>query len=348
MTEKSYTKLKKLSDKKKEIEFEAEITNEALEKSTTRVMADVSSKIQMPGFRKGKVSPDMAKKYVNEMEILEDAAGDALRLAIREIIIDENLSIIGAPQITITKIALGSPVEFKVKLAIYPEINLPDYKKIGTEIFGKDKKVEVSDTEVSEAIERIQKIFSAGMNGGNVEKQAALPEINDEFVKQLGPFKNVEEFKTEIKRQLLEEKGINAKRMKEDEVINEIIKKSKIEIPEMLMDQELDHFKYQRNADLEQSGITLENYLKEIKKTEKELEKEEKDFIEKQMRTRFIISEIQKNEKLEIGEHEVYEMAEHLKASYPERDENYLRRMAEAIILNEKLFSVLGEKKNRE
>ena len=345
---KTYTNLKKGEVKNSEVEFEAQIPLEVIETNSAKVLAKISADFEMPGFRKGGVPKDIVSQHVDKMHLFEEAANNALREAILEIATDEKLSIVGSPEITVTKIALDNPVEFKIKIALYPEITLPDYKKIGKEISERKEDESVSEQETAEAIERIQKMIALQKpqpeqpaEGEGEKKEAALPEITDEFVSQLGPFKNVEEFRAQIRLELGEEKKFKIRQARREEMVNEIVKQAKLSVPELFLNQELQNFVEHRNADLEQAGLTLENYLKEINKTAEEFGKEERATIEQHIKTQFILSEIRNKEGISAGHDEIHANEEFLKMRYPDKDHDYLHKMSEALIIQKKLFDVV-------
>lgn len=335
---KSYTALKKLSAKDNEIEFEAEIPLEVLEDYIAEALTEHAENFSMPGFRKGKVPEHLVRENVNEMALLETAADSALYEALREIILDQKISLLGSPQITITKIALKNPVSFKVHLAVQPEISLPDYKKIGHTIATKEEVVEVGDEEVKTAIQRIQDIFK---KANKENPDAPLPELTDEFVKQLGPFQNVEEFRTEIKNQILAEKKIRLKETKRNEIIKKILEESKLKIPQLFLDQEFQIFKEDQALKLKEANLTLDSYLKESGKTLETLEKEEKAMIEEQIKTSLVLREIREKEKITAEEKDIETNSALLKHRYPDRSDDDIRRTAETIIIQEKLFDLL-------
>merc|ERR1711879_63923 len=93
------------------------------------------------------------------------------------------------------------------------------------------------------------------------DKDTKQPEINDEFVKTWGDFKDVADFKAKIKENI----GLEKKR---NEIIEEIIDKSKVSLPQLLVNSELERMFGQFKSDVERAGLTYENYLKEVKKTE--------------------------------------------------------------------------------
>ena len=359
----NYANLKKLSDKGGEISFQAEIPLEILEKNMGEALIREAADFTLPGFRRGKVPEAIVRQHISEMDLLEDAAHAGFQDAIREIIADEKLSIIGAPQATITKIALKNPVTFTVKFALYPTFTLPDYKKIGRTITTRAENKEITESEIDEAILRIQKMMAPrhdhGANADHADnihtddekkedESASLPPITDDFVKQFGNFKDVAEFRDEIKKQLGNEKEAGIKEEKREEIVKKIMESSKIEIPLLIIDEEFYDFIERRDEELKNAELSLEEYLKQMKKTEKELEKEERKLIEDRIKMSLVLGEIRKNEAIEANEEEIRIHLPPLKARYPDRNEHDLRHTAEAFIVQEKLFEILEGKKKEE
>lgn len=260
---------------------------------------------------------------------------------LKEIIEDEKLSVLGAPHVNVTKLAPGNPVEFKVKFALAPEIKLGDYKKISEKIMVREDNTEVTDKELDDAVEHIKKLMSQTEDGKEPEK---LPELNDEFVKKMGPFENVEAFKNQLKDNLIKDKKARMKQAKRDEIISEILKHSKLDVPQMLVDEELQDYIMERDEKLKQMNLSSENYLKKTNKTADALAKEESKLVGEQIKVRLLLREIQKAEKLEADETEIHSRAERLKARYPDQEHHYLHHVAEAMILNEKVFEILEGK----
>ena len=359
----SYTNLKKTGDKDGEISFQAEIPLEILEKNMRETLIREAADFTLPGFRKGKVPETIVRQHVSEMDLLEDAAHTGFQDAIREIITDEKLSIIGAPQATITKIALKNPVTFAVKFALYPTFTLPDYKKIGHAIAERAETTDITEQEVDEAILRIQKMMAPhhhhetdaehadhadAHNEENKNEDDPLPPITDDFVKQFGNFKNIAEFRTEVKHQLGHEKEMAAKEAKREEIVKKIMESSKIKIPPLLIDEEFYDFMERRDEELARAKLSLEEYLKQIKKTEKELEQEERKLIEDRIKMSLVLGEIRKKETIVASEDEMKKYIPSLKARYPDRSETDVRQTAEAYIIQEKLFEILEGKEKEE
>ena len=122
----TYSNLKKLSDKNGEIEFRAEITAETLEQYIIEELTHHAAEMALPGFRKGKIPHHLVREHVGEMELLEGAADEALRDAMRDMVEEEKLDVLGRPELTVLKIAPQNPLEFKIRYALAPEVTLPD------------------------------------------------------------------------------------------------------------------------------------------------------------------------------------------------------------------------------
>ncbi|MGD1003397.1 MAG: trigger factor [Minisyncoccia bacterium] len=338
--EKSYTKLKKLSEKNGDIEFQAEVPVELLEEYSLAALAELAEDFALPGFRKGKVPQEKVREHIGEMSLLEDAANGALRDAMAQIAEDEKLNVIGRPQVVIVKIAPKNPLEFKIRYALLPDISLPDYKKIGKTIFERRDPTDVSEKEVDEAATRIQKMIMSAMKPGT-EKDAPIPPLTDETVKQFGNFATVADFRAELKRQLEQEKVLHMKDGRREETIKEIVKHAKLKVPQLLVDQELYEFLIDRDEQLKTAGLSLDEYLKQIGKTAEQLEKDERALIEDDLRMSMVVQEIRKKENLSADDRDIHSLIAQLKLRYPERKEEELHRTAEAMIIQNKLFALL-------
>jgi len=342
--EKSYTKLKKLSEKNGDIEFQAEVPVELLEEYSLAALAQLAEDFALPGFRKGKVPHDKVREHIGEMELLEDAANEALRDAMQQIAEDEKLNVVGRPQVVITKIAPKNPLEFKIRYALFPDISLPDYKKISKAIFERKDPTDVTEKEVDEALERIQKMIAPVANAGltaEATNEAPIPPLTDETVKQFGNFNTVTDFRAELKRQLEQEKVLHMKDGRREEMIKEIVAHAKIKVPQLLVDQELFEFLADRDEQLQAAGLSLDEYLKQVKKTSEELEKDERKLIEDDLRMSMVVQEVRKQENITADDRDVHILIAQLKLRYPDRKEQELHRTAEAMIIQNKLFAVL-------
>jgi trigger factor len=140
---------------KSQIELTVELSVEEFRPYIKRGAEKVSREVKIEGFRPGKVPYEVLKQKIGEMTILEEAARIAVNKTI-EVAIKENVTrqLIGQPQIDITKIAPNNPLEYKVTLAIVPEVKLGDYKNAKVKL----KKAEIKDEEVEKIVRDLQEM----------------------------------------------------------------------------------------------------------------------------------------------------------------------------------------------
>jgi len=148
-----------------------------------------------------------------------------------------------------------------------------------------------------------------------------LPEVNDEWAKSLGKFEDVVSLKADIKKGITEEKEIAQKQQKREEVVKKILEKTKFEVPQVLIEREvgfmMDNIKSRVNSELQ---ISLEEYLKQIKKTEEELEKDFEKIAEERVKGFLVLHQITKDEKIEAGEEEINQKIEELLSQYSDKE----------------------------
>lgn len=130
-------------------------------------------------------------------------------------------------------------------------------------------------------------------------KEKKIPEINDDFAKDLGEFGNLKELKAKVKSELLASKENAMNRKLADEIIDKILANSKIELPESLVEQE--------------TLVMMRRFLSV--QPQKELNKEKVEELKEKMRPRakknlqnhLVLTNIAEKEKLEVNEKEITE-----------------------------------------
>ena len=343
------------------VEIEGELEADLFEKYFDPAFKKLGENFEMDGFRRGKVPENMLIKNIPESKILEEMAGLALNEHYPNILIEEKIDAIGHPEITIKKLARNNPLEFKITTVVIPEVKLPDFKKIAEKI-NKDEKnkeeITVTDEEVENTILDIRKSRSPkkhmsephehkdGEEHVHTEpKEEELVTFDDEFVKALGPFENVEDFKTKLRENIKLEKANLAREKNRLKIIEEIIEGSTIDVPEILVDAELGKILYRMESDISQMGLKFEDYLKHIKKTVEDLKKEFRPDALKRSKLSLVLNEIAKIEKLEPSKDDVEKEVAHLIEHYKDADPERARIHAENVLTNEKVFQFLENQK---
>jgi len=169
-----------------------------------------------------------------------------------------------------------------------------------------------------------------------------LPELTDEFAKQLGSFENIEALKKNVKEGLMQEKEIHNKENWKDEVLKAIGEEMKLETPEILVLSEKERLLEGLKHESEHLKIGLEDYLKRIQKTLEELEKEMLEKAEIRVKNYLILREIGKKETIEVSEEELEQEINRILASYPQVNPQEIDKEAiKGVLYNNKVFEKL-------
>ncbi len=368
---------------KSEMEILGVIESIDFEKYEAKALGKIGERVELPGFRKGKAPASKIKETVPEMELLEEMAERAISDAYPKILEENKIDAIGRPEITITKIGKGSDLEFKIVTAILPEIKLPDYKKIAnTEIKKGDytKEIVIDEKEVEKVILDLRKMRAeqatnkeahtghenmteeparphdhSGAGGEHAKahetdatekaeiKESDYPAFDDEFAKSFGEFKTADELKEKIMNNLKIEKETEQKDKLRLAMVEEIVKQAEGEIPEILIESETDKIMYRLQADITQSGFKMEDYLKQINKTEADLRSEWRGDAEKRAKLQMIIHTISEKENLKPTEEEIEKDVTQITTMYKEADPARARAYVEQMLENEKVFKFLEQ-----
>lgn len=151
-------------------------------------------------------------------------------------------------------------------------------------------------------------------------EEVILPELNDDFVKKVSPFKTVSEFRKDVEKRIRENKEAEENKKLEEELLEKAVEKLKVKVPETLIAEEVHGMMHELEHNLTHSGIEMEKYLGHIKKSKEELEKDMRVDAEKRVKIGLLISEIIKKEKISVSEDEVRDEIEDItKFIGPER-----------------------------
>ncbi len=357
MTKKHYKDVKLSPLPERELEIIGTITAEKMALMREKAIKKLKESIELPGFRKGNAPDNLIAQKVGEGSLLEEAAEIALNEEYPNILEEHKIDAIGRPEITITKIGVGSDMEFKVITSLMPEVKLADYKKIASKALISEgiASTEVSDKEVDDVIKTIRENVAhekvhAEAGGGKEHnhrkiEDSDLPELNDEFVKSLGDFKDLEDFRTKIKENITKEKEIKEKDKKRTAIIEKIIEDSTIDLPKIVIEGELDKMLAQFKEDIAQSGLSFEDYLKHIKKTEDDLKVEWKETAIKRAKSQVILNTIAKDQSISPEDSEVKKEMENILAHYKDADRFRVRMYVETFLTNELVFKYLESQK---
>lgn len=179
-------------------------------------------------------------------------------------------------------------------------------------------------------------------------EEIIYPEINKTFIKKISKFKDVKEFEESLKKSILSQKEIEEERRLQNEVIKKIAEKTKIEIPESLVEAELANMIEDLSKRIEAQGGTLDNWLASIKKTREDFSKELRTQAEESVKINLVVSQIRLIEKIKVDEKEIDEEIKMLKLRGQEvPDDESTRRYVGNILGNRKVVKMLVERASR-
>ena len=342
--------IKKLD--KSRVEIAASIPTATWEKFRSEALKNLNQSVSIDGFRKGNIPENILVAKIGETAVLEEMAELALPKAYVDILVEHKIDAIGKPSVHVLKLAAGNPIEFKATTDVVPEVKLPDYKKLASAQTKDDdpKDVAVTDKDIETAITRIRK-SRASHEGHDHDKmtdeehdkavEAAMPELTDEFVKKLGDFKDVADFRIKLSTMIAEEKKDMAKEKARIRIAEAISDATGIEMPDIMIESELGRSEAQFSTDVEHMGVKIEDYLKHAKKTIEDLRKEWRPQAEKKAKLQLILNEIARAEKIAPSADEVEAEVNHIVAHYKDADRERVALYAETVLTNEKVFQFL-------
>ncbi len=179
-------------------------------------------------------------------------------------------------------------------------------------------------------------------------KERVLPKLDADFVAKLGPFKAAAELRADIRKQIGTEKDRQAQQQFESEVLELLGQKAQVEIPQVLVDQEIDRMDEDEKRNLMYRGQTWEEHLKAEGKTEEEHRESHREQATLRVKTGIALGEVAEKEGVRVSQEEFDARMAELKKQYtdaqmqaelekPENQRDILNRM-----LTEKAIAVLA------
>lgn len=325
---------------KSKISITIVIGMEDIKKYTDKAVMNFANQVNIKGFRPGKVPKDLIIQHIGQERINNETLDVAINDSYKKIVIENKIDTVGYPEIKIIKFALNQELEYRAEIAILPEIKLADYTEIA-KTAGKNEKQEIK-IEEKEIENTLNWLADSHAKYSKLDKPI---EINDEFAKIFGKFENLDQLKNNIRENLRLEKEHIEKEKFRIGLILKIAEKSKMDIPEALINFEIDKTMHDLKHNIEHQGIEFSRYLTDTKKTEDDLKKDFYNKAIEKIKIALIIKEISKAENIQISDEElskkIMEVSVHLGGKQENIDKEKLRNYVYDILNNEKVFMLL-------
>lgn len=186
----------------------------------------------------------------------------------------------------------------------------------------KDIKVKFPDEYFSKDLAGKDAVFKVTLHE---IKKKELPELDDEFAKDVSEFDTLDELKASIKEKLEKQNEEKAKYETEDAVIKAVCENAKLDIPSGMIELEVDNMVKDMEQRLSYQGIKFEQYMQMMGKTVEEFRKESEPQAIEAIKSRLALEAIIEKEKIEATDEEVEEKLKEMAKNYGRSEEDLLK-----------------------
>jgi FKBP-type peptidyl-prolyl cis-trans isomerase (trigger factor) len=273
--------VKKVDALKRELHFE--IPQDRVSKTLEAVYQELGKVAKIRGFRPGK-----APRHVLEAEHGAVAQEETIKKLIPEVyheaLEQEKIEPIDLPEIHDVNFK-GGKITFTAKLDVKPDVQIKDYKGIKVE----RKSSEVKDEEITKYLETLKQAQGKGQD---------VP-LDDAFARGIG-YPSLDDFKKSLTRELEREKDRQNRYDVENQIIDELLKKAKLAVPESMIKKQMERRFQDAVHRLRHQGLKDAD----IKKQEEDIRKSLREPVEKDVKVFLILDKIAQLENISAQENE--------------------------------------------
>lgn len=312
---------KEITENKIEVTARPHIDIVQIEKGKSFIFtAEVAVKPEVElGKYKG-IEVEKASIEVTDDEVMEVLKGEQEKNSSMETVEDRPAELDDTLTIDFEGFVGGEPFEggkgkdYKLALGSHSFIDTFEDQLVGTNV-GDTKDVHVTFPEEyhAEELKGKEALFIVKVN--KIEKKV-LPEIDDELAQDVSEFDTLEEYKEDIKKNLIEDKEKKANAAKEDAVIEKIIEGSKMEIADDMIDAEAEREVEDFARNIQMQGMNFEQYMQYTGSTPQMLKDQMKPRATKRLQARCVLEAVVKAEGIEVSEEEFDAKCEELAKMY--------------------------------
>ncbi len=211
----------------------------------------------------------------------------------------------------------------------------------------KDVNVTFPENYQAEALKGKPAVFAVTLNKLQGKE---LPEVTDEFIKEATGSETVEAYKIKTRERLEKQAERRANDATENSILEAIAANTEVEIPQAMIEREIDGLVQKFEYQLMYQGLKLQDYLDFLKVTNADFRKNYQDQAKKNVLNQLVISQLIKEEKVEATEEEVEAKVAEQAASVGKTAEEYKKNMdprqfdyISSDIVITKLFNILKE-----
>ncbi len=157
----------------------------------------------------------------------------------------------------------------------------------------------------------------------NAIEETVLPEVDDEFAKDVSEFDTIAELRADKRKKLEEAAELRAKNQRENELIEKACENAAVEIPEAMIERQMDHILNDIRYRLSMQGISLEDYCKYTGNSIEDMRKEMREDAAKRVKSQLVLEAIGKAEAVEAAAEEIEEKLNEYAAQFGDKAESF-------------------------
>lgn len=365
-------------------EIEVTVTPEVFTDACKSAYMKQRKSIQLPGFRKGKATQGMIEKVYGEGVFFEDALEIVYPQAVSDAISEAQLRTVDQPyDLEVPVMSKAEGVEMKMKVTVYPEVKLGEYKGLKAAMLPTEATDDDVDKELENMRDRNSRLVSVddreaqtgdtveldfegfvdgvAFDGGKGEnyplelgsgsfipgfeeqvaghkvdeefdvnvtfpeeyaaelagkdavfkckiheiKMKEMPELDDEFAKDVSEFDTLDELKADVKKQISEKKETEAKTDFENQLMEQVIENMECEVPECMYEHRTEDMIQDYSYRLKMQGIDLDTYLSYLGQDMDAFKTSFRTGAENQVKTAIALEAVVKAENIEASDEEI-------------------------------------------
>lgn len=208
----------------------------------------------------------------------------------------------------------GKGTDYPLTIGSHSFIDTFEEQLIGKKL-GEEVEVNVTFPEEYQAAELAGKPAMFKVTVKEIKKKE-LPELDDDFAKDVSEFDTLAEYKEDLKKGILEKKEKAAKTAKEDAIVDKIIENATMEIPDAMLNTQVNQMASEFAQRLQSQGLSVEQYFQFTGMDTNKFLENIKPQAMKRIQSRLVLEAIVKAENIEVTEEEVTKEIEEMAKNY--------------------------------